>query len=230
MKTLKEYIEDVTLQESIEKGTFHKWLGKTEDAPITQSDIDKGLGSSDPHVRKMAQFAKNMREDVETAPHRMFQVCDADGNEVGRTRAHDEDDATSKVPGGVSARRMWPREYQTNYEHPMDESDISQAERRSQSEEGKANRAQWQAGYDFAKAHLAKGGPEDFKHIEGQSRMWQAGYRKASFAMAESEEATIPQDQSDDFINDVIITKEPDGTVVDDTYIDRLRRLAGMRK
>lgn len=47
--------------EEIKKGAFHKWLGKSEDADITQEDIDKGLNSKNKHVRKMAQFAKNMQ-------------------------------------------------------------------------------------------------------------------------------------------------------------------------
>ncbi|HET8687712.1 MAG TPA: hypothetical protein VFM18_13760 [Methanosarcina sp.] len=51
------------VQESSEivKGAFHRWLGKPEDADITAADIEKGLASNDEHVRKMAQFAKNMQ-------------------------------------------------------------------------------------------------------------------------------------------------------------------------
>ena len=45
----------------IKKGGFHRWLGKPAGAPITASDIAKGLASKDPHVRKMAQFAKNAK-------------------------------------------------------------------------------------------------------------------------------------------------------------------------
>lgn len=45
----------------IKKGAFHKWLGKDEDEPITNADIEKGLNSDDEHARKMAQFAKNSR-------------------------------------------------------------------------------------------------------------------------------------------------------------------------
>lgn len=44
------------------KGAFHRWLGKAEDSPITAADIAKGLASKDPHVRKMANFAKNARK------------------------------------------------------------------------------------------------------------------------------------------------------------------------
>jgi hypothetical protein len=43
----------------VKKGGFHKWLGKSEDEKITPADIAKGLASDDPHVKKMAQFAKN---------------------------------------------------------------------------------------------------------------------------------------------------------------------------
>ena len=46
----------------IEHGAFKKWLGKPEDEPITDADIAKGLASDDPHVNKMAQFAKNARK------------------------------------------------------------------------------------------------------------------------------------------------------------------------
>lgn len=46
----------------LKKGAFHKWLGKSEDEPITDADIEKGLASDDEHVRKMAQFAKNAQK------------------------------------------------------------------------------------------------------------------------------------------------------------------------
>lgn len=45
----------------IKHGTFHEWLGKSKDSPITEKDIEKGLKSDDPHVRHMAQFAKNAK-------------------------------------------------------------------------------------------------------------------------------------------------------------------------
>lgn len=47
------------IEEAIEKGAFHRWLGKDEDEPITDADIEKGLKSKDKHARKMAQFVKN---------------------------------------------------------------------------------------------------------------------------------------------------------------------------
>lgn len=46
----------------IKEGGFHEWLGKSKDDPITEADIKKGLASDDPHVRKMANFAKNARK------------------------------------------------------------------------------------------------------------------------------------------------------------------------
>lgn len=46
----------------IKKGAFHKWLGKSEDEPITDADIAKGKASDSEHVRKMAQFAENARK------------------------------------------------------------------------------------------------------------------------------------------------------------------------
>jgi hypothetical protein len=46
----------------IRKGTFHKWLGKKPDSPITAADIAKGKASGDPHVVKMATFAANAKK------------------------------------------------------------------------------------------------------------------------------------------------------------------------
>ena len=46
----------------IKKGSFHEWLGKKPGEPISDKDIEKGLKSDDPHVRKMAQFAKNAKK------------------------------------------------------------------------------------------------------------------------------------------------------------------------
>lgn len=46
----------------VKKGSFHEWLGKKPGDPITDSDIQRGLKSNDPHVRKMAQFAKNAKK------------------------------------------------------------------------------------------------------------------------------------------------------------------------
>lgn len=53
------------LEESIHiahPGAFHRWLGKKPDEAITDDDIQKGLDSEDPHVRQMANFAKNARK------------------------------------------------------------------------------------------------------------------------------------------------------------------------
>jgi len=49
-------------EKKIHKGKFHEWLGKDKDEPITDADIEKGLASDDPEVRKMANFAKNARK------------------------------------------------------------------------------------------------------------------------------------------------------------------------
>lgn len=45
----------------IEKGAFHRWLGKKEGEPITDADIDKGLKAGG-HPAKMAAFAKASRK------------------------------------------------------------------------------------------------------------------------------------------------------------------------
>ena len=42
----------------IKKGAFHRWLGKSEDEPITEADIQKGLRAGG-HAAKMANFARN---------------------------------------------------------------------------------------------------------------------------------------------------------------------------
>jgi hypothetical protein len=42
----------------IEKGAFHRWLGKSEDQPITADDIAKGKAAGG-HAEKMAIFAQN---------------------------------------------------------------------------------------------------------------------------------------------------------------------------
>lgn len=50
--------EEIELDEAIKKGAFHRWLGKSEDQPITAADIKKGLAAGG-HAAKMANFARN---------------------------------------------------------------------------------------------------------------------------------------------------------------------------
>ena len=45
----------------IKKGGFHNWLGKSQDSPITGSDIKKGLAAGG-HAAKMANFARNAKK------------------------------------------------------------------------------------------------------------------------------------------------------------------------
>jgi hypothetical protein len=40
------------------KGLFHKDVGEPADKPITGADVMKGLDSSDPAVRRRANFAR----------------------------------------------------------------------------------------------------------------------------------------------------------------------------
>jgi len=61
LEILKDEKDESAIKE-INKGAFHRWLGKAEDSPITTADIEKGLHSKDPHVRKMANFAKNAKK------------------------------------------------------------------------------------------------------------------------------------------------------------------------
>jgi hypothetical protein len=42
----------------IEKGGFHRWLGKPESEPITAADIAKGKAAGG-HAEKMTVFAEN---------------------------------------------------------------------------------------------------------------------------------------------------------------------------
>jgi len=45
----------------IRKGSFHRWLGKSEGSPITAEDIAKGKAAGG-HPEKMAQFAENAKK------------------------------------------------------------------------------------------------------------------------------------------------------------------------
>jgi len=47
--------------ENIKPGAFHQWLGKSEDEPITDTDIEKGIKAGG-HPEKMAIFARNERK------------------------------------------------------------------------------------------------------------------------------------------------------------------------
>jgi hypothetical protein len=42
-------------------GRFHRWAGVPEGQPIPAGKIAEGLRSKDPHVRQMANFARNAR-------------------------------------------------------------------------------------------------------------------------------------------------------------------------
>ena len=44
------------------EGLFHKDMKKKSGSPITDADIEKGLKSEDPAVRKRANFARNARK------------------------------------------------------------------------------------------------------------------------------------------------------------------------
>lgn len=106
-------------------------------------------------------------------------------------------------------------------------------ERRDNSEEGKKNREEWAAGNAFGKQEKAAGKTFSYAVADAHSRMWQVGYRKAMLEGAdelqtEAEESMIPQDQGADLIDDVT-AKDEDGEQMDATYVDQLRRLAGIK-
>jgi len=44
------------------EGRFHRDVGKSVDQPITEADIQQGLHSEDPAVRRRANFARNARK------------------------------------------------------------------------------------------------------------------------------------------------------------------------
>lgn len=44
----------------IKKGAFHRWLGKASSAPISSSDVQRGLKAGG-HAAKMANFARNAK-------------------------------------------------------------------------------------------------------------------------------------------------------------------------
>ena len=45
----------------INKGGFHRWLGKAEGEPITAADIARGIAAGG-HPAKMAEFARSAQE------------------------------------------------------------------------------------------------------------------------------------------------------------------------
>lgn len=63
LQLIKEVVQETLSERAklhlhIKKGAFHKWLGKSEDEPITAADIKKGLAAGG-HAAKMANFARN---------------------------------------------------------------------------------------------------------------------------------------------------------------------------
>lgn len=57
-KSKKDLDEETLVEFEVKKGAFHKWLGKSEDEPITAADIAKGKAAGG-HAAKMATFAQN---------------------------------------------------------------------------------------------------------------------------------------------------------------------------
>jgi len=56
---VKEEVEQIDEKIGhIAKGAFHRWLGKSEDEPITAADIARGKAAGG-HAAKMATFAQN---------------------------------------------------------------------------------------------------------------------------------------------------------------------------
>jgi hypothetical protein len=60
MGSFKQYLKE----KAENKGAFHRWLGKSEDEPITAADIAKGKAAGG-HAAKMAIQAQNFREETE---------------------------------------------------------------------------------------------------------------------------------------------------------------------
>ena len=67
MSRFREYLEEDIDFKDLKKGAFHKWciskgFIKSMNDDIPMKAIEAGLKSDDEHVRKMAQFAKNMHK------------------------------------------------------------------------------------------------------------------------------------------------------------------------
>lgn len=63
----KELVREAIDKQGIDKGEFHKWcirkgFIKSMNDKIPEKAISAGLKDDDEHVRRMAQFAKNMKE------------------------------------------------------------------------------------------------------------------------------------------------------------------------
>lgn len=50
------------------RGLFHKDVGKGEDKPITNTDVQQGLASDDPAVRRRANFARMAKRGFKPLP------------------------------------------------------------------------------------------------------------------------------------------------------------------
>jgi len=70
----KKDSKDKKEQIKVKKNSFHKWLHKNPGEKITDADIEKGLKSDDPHVRKMAIFAKNAKKWHDKATMEAFDI------------------------------------------------------------------------------------------------------------------------------------------------------------
>jgi hypothetical protein len=85
---IKEAVLDV--QETIghiKKGAFHKWLGKSEDEPITAADIKKGKAAGG-HAAKMAVFAQNFGHVQEAYEHGVGDVVSVHQHKHGVDMGH----------------------------------------------------------------------------------------------------------------------------------------------
>ena len=63
----RDYLSENIDFKDLKKGAFHKWARskgfiKSMDDDIPMKAIEAGLKDDDEHVRKMAQFAKNMHK------------------------------------------------------------------------------------------------------------------------------------------------------------------------
>ena len=86
-------------EKHIEKGAFHTWLGKAPGEKITAADIEKGLASDDPKIKKMAQFAKNAKK----WKHGKSKVA-TESNELAEAVEKDKQNMTGSKPAGNNIR------------------------------------------------------------------------------------------------------------------------------
>ncbi len=103
MRSFKQFLRET----AEDKGAFHRWLGKSEDEPITAADIAKGKAAGG-HAAKMAIQAQNFH------PHKFESVVDEDVIEEGLRKVSEHEHRGRKA---VVYRNREYDEYQVKFHH-----------------------------------------------------------------------------------------------------------------